>query len=315
MKNELPTITIIIAAKPDQLEVKAVSGARKLDYPSDKIEILVVRGRQPSAQRNLAARSAKGEIIYFLDDDSVVLPGNLTKALAHFASPQVKMVGGPNICPPDAPKLLQAFALTMGSKLAFGPSAARYRPIGKTRPSGEKELILCNLFVRKDLFLELGGFDEKLYPNEENALMDEIQAQGGQLIYDPEIIVYRHPRSTLKAFCKMLMTYGRGRAEQFRLKPTLGSALNFVPPLFCVFLLLLPFLPPVFLWVLAVYYVLVFLQGLALLPFEKLPWLPGIMLLIFLSHVLYGVGFWRGCFTRPKPPVKAVVSEMKIERM
>ena len=28
------------------------------------------------------------------------------------------------------------------------------------------------------------------------------------------------------------MTYGRGRAEQFRLHPTPGSALNFVPPLF-----------------------------------------------------------------------------------
>src|ERR1700741_3102494 len=84
--------------------------------------------------------------------------------------------------------------------------------------------------------LELGGFDEALYPNEENALMDELQKRGGLLIYDPELIVHRRPRHSLKAFCKMLMTYGRGRAEQFRLHPTPGSALNFVPPLFCLYL-------------------------------------------------------------------------------
>jgi succinoglycan biosynthesis protein ExoA len=203
----------------------------------------------------------------------------------------------------------------MGSKLAFGPSAARYRPIGKTRPSSEKELILCNLLMRKEDFLKHGGFNEKLYPNEENALLDEIQEQGGQLLYDPEIVVYRNPRGTLKTFCKMLMTYGRGRAEQFRLKPTIGSVPNFVPPLFCLFLLLLPFLPAQFLWVLALYYGLVFLQGLALLTFQKLPWIPGIMFLIFLSHVLYGIGFWRGCFTRPKPPVQAIVTEIKIEQV
>ncbi len=98
--------------------------------------------------------------------------------------------------------------------------------------SGEKELILCNLVARRDTMLRLGGFNEALYPNEENALMDEIQKQGGKLLYDPEFFIYRRHRRTLKAFIKMLMNYGRGRAEQFREHPTFGSTLNFVPPLF-----------------------------------------------------------------------------------
>ena len=72
--------------------------------------------------------------------------------------------------------------------------------------------------------------------------MDELQKRGGKLIYDPQLLVHRRPRSSLKAFARMLMTYGRGRAEQFRLHPTSGSALNFVPPLFCLYLLALPFL-------------------------------------------------------------------------
>src|SRR5262245_66012178 len=67
--------------------------------------------------------------------------------------------------------------------------------------------------------------------------MDELQKRGGVLLYDPQMTVYRRPRPTFKACCKMLMTYGRGRAEQFRLHPTFGSALNFVPPMFCIYLL------------------------------------------------------------------------------
>ena len=37
--------------------------------------------------------------------------------------------------------------------------------------------------------LELGGFNEALYPNEENALMDELQKRGGKLIYDPDLVL------------------------------------------------------------------------------------------------------------------------------
>jgi len=294
--------------------VKAAEAARTLDYPADRLEVLVVRGRQPSAQRNAAMRAARGEILYFLDDDSIPQPGNLKRAASYFARPEVKMVGGPNLCPPSAPALEQAFALTMGAKLAFGPSAARYRSIGLARPSGEKELILCNLLARRQTMLELGGFNEKLYPNEENALMDEAVKRGGVLIYDPELFVHRRPRSSMKAFCKMLMTYGRGRAEQFRLNPTMGSILNFVPPAFCVFLVALPFLPKVFLWVMAVYCLAVLSQGAALVPVWRVGRFAGVMGLVFLSHVLYGVGFWRGCFTRPKPPAQAVASEIVIER-
>lgn len=232
-------MTILIAARPGQAEVKAVGASRGLRYPAEKLEIIIARGRQPSAQRNAALKAAQGEWVYFLDDDSVPDPENLRRAAAYFNRPEVKMVGGPNLCPPDAPPLERVFALVLASWLAFGPSRARYTPVGMPRETSEKELILCNLLARRQPMLELGGFNEALYPNEENALMDELQKRGGKLIYDPELFVYRRPRSNLKSFARMLMTYGRGRAEQFRLHPTPGSALNFVPPLFCVYLVVL----------------------------------------------------------------------------
>jgi glycosyltransferase involved in cell wall biosynthesis len=309
------SVTVIIAAKPEQALVRAVAAAQRLDYPPDKLEILLARGRQPSVQRNAAIRAARGDILYFLDDDSIPLPGNLRLAAGHFQSPKVKMVGGPNLCPEDAPALEQALALTMGSWLAFGPSCSRYRRRGGARATSEKELILCNLLARRDDLLHLGGFNESLYPNEENALMDELQKRGGELIYDPDLIVHRHPRPSLAAFCKMLLNYGRGRAEQFRLHPTWGSAPNFVPPLFCLFLLALPFLPAVAWGLAAVYPGCVLLQSLAVLPLRRWHWFPGVACLIFISHVLYGLGFWRGCVKTPRPPPPAVAAAVKLEKI
>src|SRR5579862_7634907 len=247
MANEYPLISVIIPVHPEKREARSAAASRQLDYPKEKLEIIVVRSTDlatyPSMKRNAAIRAAKGELIYFLDDDSIPQPDNLRRAAVHFADPKVQMVGGPNVCPPDAPTIEQTFANVMGSWLAFGPSCARYRSVGKLRESSEKELISCNLVSRRDVLLESGGFDESLYPNEENALMDAVLKRG-KLLYDPEMIVHRRPRSNFKSFAKMLFSYGRGRAEQFRLHPTAGSAINFVPPAFCLYLLSVVILVP-----------------------------------------------------------------------
>jgi len=325
VSDELPSVTVIIPARPNEPDVKAATAARQLDYPADKLEIMLARGQQPSVQRNTALRSARGELIYFLDDDSLALPGNLRRAVKHFRNPRVQMVGGPNLCPPDAPALEQLFALVLASWLAVGPSRARYTKVGVLRATSEKELILCNLVARRETLLEHGGFNEALYPNEENALMDGIQHAGGKLLYDPELLVYRRPRRTLVAFARMLRIYGRGRAEQFRATPTFGSALNFVPPLFLVYLLTLPLVRattfvPSSAWQRDLYYLPLWCYGMAVL-LQVIALIPSggaarglcAMPLIVLTHLLYGYGFWRGLFTKLKPVGESLKVPVKLE--
>lgn len=319
MSDALPLVTIIVPTKPGQEDIPAVTAARQFDYPNDRLEILVARGKQPSVQRNVALRAARGELIYFLDDDAVAQPGNLRRALTHFADPQVKMLGGPGLCPPDAPLLEQVFAVVQASWLAFGPSRARYESFGQVRATGEKELILCNLMARRDAVLELGGFDEALYPNEENALMDGLRQRGAKLLYDPQFIAYRRPRRTLRAFCKMLFTYGRGRAEQFRLHPTPGSALNLIPPLFCAYLALAPFLVigvgPIAFAPLGAYVLVVLLQTLASMATRGFLRSALAMPLLIASHIFYGLGFWRGLTTRLKTSGDEPTTDVKLDSM
>ena len=117
----------------------------------------------------------------------------------------------------------------------------------------------------------------------------------------------------------MLMTYGRGRAEQFRVHPTLGSVLNFVPPLFCLYLLalllLLALTPsgrvcllPLAFYALAVLAQAMFLGagGQVLRSFAAIP-------LIVLTHILYGVGFWRGLFTPLRSPGQRPPGQVLLE--
>jgi len=319
VSDALPFVSIIIPTRPGQVDIPAVNAARALDYPKDRLEIIVARGKQPAVQRNAAIKAARGDLVYFLDDDSRAQPDNLRRSLAHFKDPQVKMLGGPNLCPPDAPPLEKVFAVVLGSWLAFGPSRARYDSIGAARPSGEKQLILCNMMARRADLLELGGFDESLYPNEENALMDNLQKRGATLLYDPQFIVHRRPRPTLRAFCKMLFTYGRGRAEQFRLHPTPGSALNFVPPLFCVYLVAAPLLPllvgPIVIAPLALY--LLSVIGQTAVSMSSKGFLHSLLALPLLvaSHVFYGLGFWRGLFTTLKSPGEKPATEVNLEKV
>jgi hypothetical protein len=325
VSDELPFVSVVIPVRPNKPEVKAAEAARHFDYPRDRMDITVVRTTDPAigpgVKRNIALKGVKGELVYMLDDDSVAPPGNLRYAVKYFADPQVKMVGGPSLCPPDAPPFEQALGLVMGSWLAFGPSCARYRAVGKLRASSEKELISCNLVARRAAVLEV-GFDDKLWPNEENAMMDGVQKRGGKLLYDPELIVHRRPRRDLRAYARMLLFYGGGRAHQLRLHPTLGSLPNFIPPLFCLYLVALPFVVALAFWSkwllllllpLLLYALAVAVQTLVAVSKSKLGLAARVLPLVALTNILYGLGFWRGLFLRITPPPPAPERDIWLE--
>ena len=129
--------------------------------------------------------------------------------------------------------------------------------------------------------------------------------------------------NSLKAFAKMLLNYGRGRAEQFRLHPTFGSAANFVPPLFCVYLLLLAalklmgqtamlsvILPPLY------FYGIILLGQGAVMAFNG-----GItrgicaVPIVLLTHLLYGIGFWHGMTTPLSKSQKTASADVVLEKL
>ncbi len=307
MNPKCPRLSIIVAAPPDQEVLLSVEALKGLDIPENFAELIVARGQMPSIQRNVAVKHASGEWLYFLDDDSMI-SAQAWKRVQYWAEhSDAEVVGGPNLCPEEASFVQSIFAVLLGSALTFGPSRARYMAIGELRPSTEKELILCNLLIRKNAFENAGGFDEALYPNEENALMESIAHKGGGLFYDPALSVRRYPRSTVSSFLHMLFRYGCGRAQQFRRYPSSGSLLNMAPAFFLIYIFVtvclltlgvvklesgpaMVLLSPFLFYGLALLGQMISNMGVFGMTRSLLA-----MPMMLLCHLFYGGGFWVGC--------------------
>jgi len=70
MKRSRSKISVIIPVKPGEKRIKAIESLKKVDYPVNLVEVFISYGFNPSRQRNEGAKKAKGEILYFLDNDS-----------------------------------------------------------------------------------------------------------------------------------------------------------------------------------------------------------------------------------------------------
>ena len=236
----MPSFSIIIPVKPGG-DVAALPYLRDLDSPYP-FEVLVAEGCRPSRQRNAAVRESRGELLYFLDDDSLVFPASLNIFADAMVDPAVAVAGGPSLTPAGDSHLQQLFGSALASMFGAGAVRNRYRAVGALRETTDRELILCNLAMRRDVFLSLGGFDERLYPNEENELLDRVLASGLKLVHIPQMGVQRSQRKTLSQFVRQMFSYGRGRAEQSLISGSV-SVVSFAPLVFFVYLVLLFFVP------------------------------------------------------------------------
>ena len=226
------------------------------------------------------------------------------------------VVGGPSLTPDTDSVLQHAFGMVFVSRFGGGGVRNRYRRYGKVRATGEHELILCNLSFRRELFQEFGGFDERLYPNEENELMDRIATTGRLLIHDPELAVQRSQRSSFPAFVRQLSGYGRGRAEQTLLSGKI-KWIAFVPSFFVLYLALLPltrnllFLTPLVVYLLAGVLTAV-REGIRKRQFWSALMLPALFLVF---HCAFGIGMIRGFLLYPFRKNKPACQDVSLRRI
>lgn len=288
-------VSIIIPVKPGGT-VSALEPLEQLLPGSPDFEIIVAEGKKPSQQRNRGAEAAGGDLLYFLDDDSLVEPDALQRLERLFVEPDVAAVGGPSVTPRSDSAFQRSVGWALASLFGGGAIRNRYRRSGAVRQTGDNELILCNLAFRREQYLAAGGLNEKLYPNEENELIDRLLASGARLLHDPDLFVTRSQRPTLKAYVRQMLTYGRGRAEQTLLTRTIGFK-ALLPALFSLYILSLPLAPgfwyllPLFIYLAAIVANMAAATAvIGISPALRLP------LVYFLLHFCYGAGFIVGLF-------------------
>jgi len=242
LNMEFMTVSVVIPAYADTKTPPILRALEDIDYPQDKFEVILGIGTCPAAQRNHAAKQAKGELLYFFNQDSQPKADVFKKVVGILnGKTGVAGVGGPDLTPQDNNYMQQLFGYAMGSYFAHWRMRARYARIGRERISDETELILSNLAIRKDAFERSGCFNEKLYPNEENELINRMVGKGDKLVYSPDVIIYRDRRKTLYDFTRQFYGYGYGRMNQAFIEMNPKNLLFFMPLIFLIYTLALPF--------------------------------------------------------------------------
>ncbi len=163
--------------------------------PNYTVQYLYEPRQGATLARNRGIETALGEIICFLDDDTVPSPDWLNSVLNGFTDPLVGCVGGPAILdfqgqnvPPWLREDLKG--LLSGYSLEYDRTT--------TITLVEEYPFLCNMAVRSGIFREVGDFrtdlgptGNKLVVGEETELIGRIREAGWLAIYQPEAEV-RH---------------------------------------------------------------------------------------------------------------------------
>ena len=242
---EYPRVSVIIPVRNRPRDIRAcLSSLERIDYPADKLEIIVVddasndstpemvgrfpgvrlisqtEHRQASFCRNLGAQQARGELLAFIDSDCTADFLWLKALVPAFRDQTIGAVGG-LVDAAGEDKGLDRYEMVK-SALKMGSWFKRSNP---------KERFFyvpaCNLLVRRELFLNLGGFRESLHVGEDVDFCWRLQDQGLKLEYRPVGQVLHRHRNQIGSFFHRRFEYGTSEPMLQTLHPDRVKTLYF----------------------------------------------------------------------------------------
>lgn len=143
---------------------------------------------------NKGAKEAKGKYLYFLNNDTEVLPGWLDHLLRTFSDlPGTGLAGSKLLYPDGSLQEAGGIIWSDGSAWNYGRNQNPDLP----EFNYAREVDYCSgasIMVPKELFEKLGGFDELYLPAycEDSDLALKLRGQGYRVIYQPFSVVVHH---------------------------------------------------------------------------------------------------------------------------
>jgi len=165
--------------------------------------------RGPSAARNWGLYHASGEVIAYLDADTIPTRTWLREICLPFQDPGVLIVSGKTISyHPSTPA--ERFIARMGALKPEYNFSRKVFPFMASR----------NLAVRRYAALEIGGWAEDMHTAEDMDFCTRIRkSYNTEIVFQPTAVVFHQDRSTDEELQRQTWSYGKGLAVMYLRHP------------------------------------------------------------------------------------------------
>lgn len=259
-----------------------------------RIKIVDNPGRITASGFNAGICQARGQFIAIMGAHNSYAPDFLHACLAVMQATGADNVGGSMVCEGES-WLQKAIAIAHHSPFSVG--GARWHDAYYEGPADT----VFGGFYRREVFEQIGLFDEALVRNQDDEFNLRLTRAGGKIWHSPRIKSWYRPRAGLRALFQQYMQYGYWKVRVIQKHRMPASVRHLVPGsfVFCLVALLLIglFFPAALeLWVaLAVAYGIGNLVASTVTAarhgWEYLPCLPAVFACY---HFGYGIGFLIG---------------------
>jgi glycosyltransferase involved in cell wall biosynthesis len=197
--------------------------------------------------RNFGLEKAKGEYIFFLDEDCV-LPENYFNHIDFEESWDV--LSGPDQTIPNGGISATMVGRVLASPLCMGPTYKRHcRKTGPTKSASINEMNFGNIWFKRRKEENILSFNKEIRKNEGHDLLKKLERKNFHFHYRPDLYVYRKKQVNLEKLGGAFIRSGEFQTIQFMKNPNRQDLINLFPLLFLFLLNALVFSPgkmPVF---------------------------------------------------------------------
>jgi succinoglycan biosynthesis protein ExoA len=233
--HEQPTVSFVVAALNEEATIgECVRSLLTQDYPAERIQVAIVDGGSTDRTReivtaiaaadprvqlldnpgriaasafNIGVAATTGELISLASAHSRTDPDYASVLAEAFRMSGAALVGGSDdAIAGGTDAMAQAIARAASSPLGIGSAKAHY----STQP-GWIDTAHPGAY-RRELFAEIGGFDESLVRNQDDELHLRARLAGHRMWFEPRLHSRCQTRATLRALWRQYFQYGWWRA-------------------------------------------------------------------------------------------------------
>jgi len=244
---------------------------------------------------NAGCSAARGEYFAFISAHTEYDPAHLAKCLQALHRTGAEAVGPLQLAEGDG-DLGTAIAWCMSSPMGIGNARFRF-----TEREEEVESVF-SMFLRRETFERLGGYDERVAFDEDGEFNYRLRAAGGRIVVTPTIRARYFVRESLGGLARQMFCYGYWRRFTQVLHPAGVPLRVYAPPALVaglvasLALLATPFRPLAALLP-AIYLAYAAAGGVKAYRSIGAAAALRVPLVLAYMHVAYGLGFWRGLLT------------------